>query len=244
MIRRLSWSQLTKWEHCPFDWYAAYVLKLTKWEPKIYFQVGTAAHSAVELALKYWEGVRKTVPEMVEAFRDGLKKEGITDPDTLQYHVMLAQPYLQAWYAHFINKEIHIEHLEQRILHNNFVGVVDCVCLIDNQRYIIDWKTSSRPYSQKRADTDAQVTAYLMLTGADPVTTRVAYGVMVKGMGKFQFLESSRTQDDIEVLQIRIDSMRAVINTYRLVAPEKKIGKHCENCDIYKMGKCEGEDDF
>lgn len=244
-MRRLSWSQFNKHEHCPFDWYAVYVLRVVPYKKNIHFQVGSAIHSAIQFALENWnKGTRKTIPEMVGMFADYLRNDGIRDPDTLQYWILNAQNMLLGWYRWVSTQDLYVEAVERRIKIKGFSGVIDCIAMIDNQRYIIDWKTSTPQYTQKRVDKDRQVTVYKWLDGAKD-DTKVAYGILLKGTSKFQFLVSERTEEDIQVFLEDLAEIRRKIQTYRIANdPPKRIGAHCDRCDVYKVGMCDGRDDF
>lgn len=78
-----------------------------------------------------------------------------------------------------------------------FKGYID---LIDNQRYIIDHKTSKRNYPEDTAQKDIQLTAYALayraLTGQDEKGVRLDVMVRTKEP-KIQQLPSTRTQADI-----------------------------------------------
>jgi hypothetical protein len=72
--------------------------------------------------------------------------------------------------------------------------------LIDDQRYIIDHKTSKRSYPEDAAEKDIQLTAYSMgyraLHGEDEKGVRL--DVMVRtNKPKIQPLEAARTESDI-----------------------------------------------
>jgi len=244
--RSLSWTQLNMHTICPYKWYGFYRLKLVPYSKNIHFSVGSATHKAIEGALKSLQfGTTTTVAEMVGVFSNYLKHDGVvSDPDTLQYWTLNAQNMLQGWYLWAKTHEIEVEAIEKKVVATNFMGYIDCIARIDGQRYIIDWKTSSHKYSQKRADTDQQVTVYQWLDGCTP-DTRVAYGVLVKGTSVFQFLSSSRTQEDVTNLQMKIGEMSEAIKLYGVDnLPEKRPGKECRRCDLYALGHCEGEDDF
>ena len=227
-------------DRCPREYYLKYIAKCIPRGTAIYFQVGSAGHDAVAKALMR----RKTVTEMLALFQVALKKEGVSDPDTIQYQTMIAMKMFTGWYSWYSNHEIKVLAVEQSITKDSFLGIIDCVAEVDGVRYVIDWKTSARPYDQTRADTDGQVTAYTWLASKyEPEA--VAYGVMCKGTGEFQFLASRRTKDDVAEFLSEITTMRQAIATYRTEenAP-KNTGTHCKRCDAYACGACEGRDDF
>ena len=243
-MRRLSWSQYNKWQTCPYDWYGHYILRLIPFEKNIHFQVGSAAHAAAEACLNSWGSQRKTVPELVSIFSNYLQSDGVTDPDTLQYWTLCGQNMLLGWYGWLSEQDIQVEAVERVIEMQSFKGIIDCIALIDNQRYIIDWKTSSHEYSQEHTNTDGQLTTYVWLDGCH-YGTKVAHGVLLKGTSKFQFVESQRLECDVEEFLEGLSKMRSLIATYKTKDdPPKTPGSHCQWCDLYKMGACEGEDDF
>lgn len=243
MTFRLSWSQFNMHSQCPYKWYGFYVLKLIPYSKNIHFTVGSATHEAIEFALNTWNtDQKKTVAEMVAVYSQYLKKDGITDPDQLQYWTICGQNMLQGWYRWMFSHTIHVEMVEWKINTENFVGIVDCVALVDNQRYIIDWKTSASKYSQKRTNVDGQLTTYQWLTKAG-FDTKVAQGVLVKGTSVFQFVESSRTKKDVDIFLLNLQKMRDVIKFYPKDL-EKRPSSKCKWCDLYTLEACEGEDDF
>lgn len=230
-------------EHCPFRWYNQYILRVVSWQKAIYFQVGSAAHAAIEVGVKSWDGNRKTVPELVGVFSQYLKNDGIVDPDTLQYNTLIGQNMLQGWYGWMSTLDkFQLQSAERKIQKDSFLGVVDCQATIDGQPYIIDWKTSAHKYTQKQTDTSGQLTAYLWLTGRKDV--KVAHGVLIKGSSRFQFLESTRDQSDVDEFLERVQKMREVIRTYTRNEPEQRSSRKCQYCDVYKLGLCSGDDDF
>ena len=242
-MAHLSWSQLTMHEKCPFEWYTKYVLKAIPYAKNIHFTVGSAAHAAVEAAMVQWGSMGKlTIPEMVGIYVNYLKKEGVVDPDDLIYWTMCGQNMLGAWYSWATQHHIEVLVTEQKVTRDDFVGVVDCIAKIDDQLYIIDWKTSSSKYTQEKVDKDGQVTAYMWLT--DRYDAQVAYGILVKGLSMFQFLPSTRTKEDVDQFLIRVAVMRHEIIKYSdtdLVP--RNVGSQCDMCDLYP-NMCEGRDDF
>lgn len=221
------------------QYYLQYMVQEVAWGVNIHFQVGSAAHEAVALALTQ----RKTPVEMVAVFQNSLRKDGV-DPDTIQYWTISAIKMFQGWAAWRNQHNIDVVLTEEKILKSNFLGVIDCIADVDGERYIIDWKTSSRPYTQQQADSDGQVTAYMWLA-ARHKPKAVAYGILNKVTGEFQFLSSTRTKDDIQVFLNGIKEMREKIANYhsREFVP-MNIGRHCNRCSAYEFGVCEGRDDF
>eukprot|EP00128_Syssomonas_multiformis_P011773 Colp12_sorted_trinity150504_noHs@28624 len=55
-----------------------------------------------------------------------------------------------------------------------YAGTADCIARIDDQRYIIDWKTSSKDYTKETELPDycMQVSAYASAFNADPTYAR------------------------------------------------------------------------
>ena len=246
LLMALSWSQFNMWRDCPYKWYGFYRLKLVPRVKNIHFSVGSATHDAIQKALSAWQyKSRLTVAEMVGVFSKYLQDDGVvSDPDTLQYWTLSAQNMFQGWMGWASTHEIEVEALEKKVVTTNFLGYIDCIARVDSQRYIIDWKTSSSAYDQKRADTDDQVTVYRWLDGCTP-DTKVAYGVLIKGTSRFQFLESERTDEDVSKLTSEIRGMEDTTTTYGVDdMPEKRPGSPCKWCELYSMGHCEGEDDF
>lgn len=244
-MRRLSWSQFSMYSQCPFKWYGVYIKKWLPFVKNIHFQVGSATHAAIEFALSSWNSPpRKTVPEMVSRFTNYLKGDGISDPDQLQYWTLIGQNMLLAWYRWASVQNMRIEVVERRIrLRNTFSGVIDCIADINGQRTIIDWKTSSRPRTQKGTDNDGQLTTYIWLDGGH-YDTAVMHGVLLKGQSKFQVLTSKRTKEDVNSFLDELFVMRQQIMTYKMpMDVERKPSKLCGYCDLYPH-YCEGEDDF
>ena len=241
-MRRLSWSQLSKFENCPFDWYMNYVKKAVPFKPNIHFTVGSATHAAIEFALGRWHAAKPTVPEMVGKYVDYLKNE-VHDPDTIQYWTLCGQNMLGAWYAYAQSHDIQKISVEGKIIKDSFVGIVDCIAEIDGEPFIVDWKTAGKPYTQKQVDTDGQLTAYSWLTGR--ADARVAYGVLVKGTTKFQFLHAERTDKDREDFLNRLAKARTAMAGYEESGevPKPTPNSRCNWCALYPE-LCDGEDDF
>jgi len=160
-------------------------MKLRPLARPIQFVFGSAIHEAIEQALyKLSEkgGVHLSVTDILQRAVLYMKKEGIVDPDELQFHTLNAMNSLGAWHRWVSTVDLKIISTEKFRSKPGFVGVVDCVALVDGQLTIIDWKTSSRKYSQKQTDEDGQLTAYLWVTDMDPKETEVAQGVLIKGL--------------------------------------------------------------
>lgn len=247
MAWRFSWSQLSMHNRCPFEWYGKYRMKLVPYKKYMPFMFGGSAHLSIETSLRRLmeKKTEMSVAEMVGVFSGQMKREGVVDPDTLQYQTLKAQTSFTAWKMWLSTVDFEVVALENKMTRGDFTGVVDCMCMIDGQKYIVDWKTSARKYSQKRTHSDGQLTAYLWLTDSDPTDTRVAQGVLIKGLTQFQFLTSQRTEENIKDFLENLQNMRVMIKSYK--SPEDPIrnrGKQCEWCDLYKIQECEGMDDF
>ena len=242
MTFRLSWTQYAMFRECPHKWYGIYPARLIPPTKNINLQVGSAMHEAIACALGDWNGIKHTPAEMVGIFSKHLKQDGVVDPDQLQYQTLVGQNMILAWYGWMTQQDFQVEEIEKKITLVDFVGVVDCIATVNGEKFIIDWKTSSSQYSQERADKDEQVTVYRWLTGLD---AKVAYGVLIKGASRFQFLVSNRSQESIVNFLANLEKVRAEIRLYHsLEEAPKKPGKHCQYCDLYTALLCEGEDDF
>jgi hypothetical protein len=79
----------------------------------------------------------------------------------------------------------------------------------DGAEVLLDWKTSSRSFSDTRTELDDQLTAYSMLSGIK----KVAYGVLLKRKTpEVKFLYSSRNESHYTDYQVKIMKVAADID--------------------------------
>lgn len=244
-MRYLSHSQISSYERCPYQWYAAYVLKYQR-ESNADFAEGRAVHAALAShwqGNQYWE---KTLRTNLNNELAGIELEpplgfGQVEKAELINPIFIRDSILIRKMLELLEKKfgngIETIEVERRQKKNNFVGVVDWRGKLNSVEYIIDWKTSNKPYDESKVHEDQQLTAYAALTGV----RHVGFGVMVKSDQTVQFLTSARTKDECDAYWEKVEYTRSLMDAEGPYAPCNQ-GWWCNWCSFRRM--CPSLGDF
>lgn len=245
-MRYLSHSQISMYERCPWSWYASYVLKYSR-ESNPNFAEGGAVHAALAshwLGNKDWREVLKSNLEW--KFKD-IELQNIPSFGSIQKSRSAALDSIRGRDEHLIVgmteclKEkfgsIETIEVERRWRKKGFIAVVDWRGKLNEVEYILDWKTSNKPYDEKRVHKDQQLTAYAAVTGV----RHVGFGVMVKSDGSVQFLASARTKDECEEYWKKVEYTRDLMDAEGPYAPCTE-GWYCKWCSF--QNGCPAKGDF
>lgn len=198
--------------------------------PGIAARIGTGVHAGADInySQKIKSGVDEPLSVVLDASRDGYKKalkDGVFFAPEDQAGartqieggvdavVSLATLYREecAPYVQPIQVENEI-YLDVEGIELPFRGRLD---VLDNTHALRDIKTAARKWSQGKADTAAQPTLYRELVKADTgeYPTNLIYDIFTKTKKPaYQKLETFRSQDDFDVLKLRVKAMMASIN--------------------------------
>ena len=242
-IKNLSWSQIGAFQYCNLGWYKHYILKLWPEEKPQPLSFGIAFHSGIETFLK-------------EYFVDGTSKEAATDNacSKLDYEytfgrergsnpkkwLPIGNTMVRSTIALILKKGLKPTSTEQYIVRNRFSGRIDCLGVVNGERILIDWKTASKPFTQRKVDTDGQLTGYgYLLPGK---WDKMAFVVAIKETSEVHWYETTRTQEQIDAFVRMVAATRV-----KMECDNKFVGVHnhnqCKWCDLFPYN-CSGSGDF
>lgn len=217
-MRWLSHSQVSQYERCPWSWYASKILKLSR-PPVEPFAFGRAVHAAMAaywIDNENWPKVLKST--MDQEYKDldlsepGFGKE-IDKAEILSRYEHSGLALIQMMTDQIRGTFAQIETIavERKAKKVGFVGYIDWRGTLDEIEYILDWKTSNKPWKnpEKSAHEDDQLTCYAALSGV----RNVGYGVMVRSDGSTRFSLSARTNDQISRYWDKVDKIRTEMNS-------------------------------
>ena len=245
-MRILSYSQVSQYERCPWSWYASKVLRYPQ-EPNATFAEGRAVHAALAshwLENRKWKEVLKT--NLEREFKDidppalilGFVERKITKAHHIE-DIYNRDEYLIDALIKQLRREFRCPletiEVERKWEREGFVGRIDWRGKVNGIEYILDWKTSNKPYNTDRVNSDEQLTCYAALTGI----RHVGFGVMPKEYGEVQVLLSARTQDECDAYWEKIDRIREEMDS-RVYKPCE--GWWCGWCSF--QDKCPAKGDF
>jgi CRISPR/Cas system-associated exonuclease Cas4 (RecB family) len=118
----------------------------------------------------------------------------------LHQGVVLLQRFSQDDRIHIASPQHHLQlKFSQRLdPHNEFVGYIDAIGSLDGVRSVLDWKTSSRRYTEEPAGVvslDPQLICYSWLTGISEVALVV---FIRKRQPEIQYLSTTITDEQRE----------------------------------------------
>lgn len=247
-LEHLSYSSISKYMRCPRQWYYHYIEQRPT-SPSAALINGSATHNTIERMwydtqtdiLDIWEQewtrcvdeARGEIDwgdkdEMVH-YEDGLRV--IKSPSILP-HIRAIQP----------RSELDVERKVELHVPEVPVPIIGYIDVIDAREVPGDIKTSSRAWSQKRADDSLQPTFYLaaLWQAGVPVTGEFRYYILTKTKSpKYQMIQTHRHRGHVDFLFEIIQGVwRGIENLVFYPQPD---GWHCDPryCDFYKdcMGK-------
>jgi hypothetical protein len=223
---RLSVSQIGTFANCPEQWRRRYI-EGEKIPPGIAAHVGQGVHKGAEVnwRAKIQTGQDEPLDVVLDAARDGyvhamqggvyvppegkssFKKDAAESLDrVIKMARVFREKFAPAIRPKFVEKRI--EFTDPRTPHLSWLGFLD---LVTEDGRLSDLKTSARAWSQSRADSSIQASAYWRflqeVEGKPP--EKITFDVIScgKGAAKLTSLETSRTAHDWDALLLRADAM-------------------------------------
>jgi len=237
-IDHISPSQLILYENCPNLWYLRYIEGY--WPPKSHpLKFGIAFHDGMEYLMRDW-GRDVAVSNALSRFSDAyIFQQNGEDSEKWVRKAKEMYQHLSIGLSNFESFEPISS--EQTLQREKLRGRIDCFAKINGEDYLIDWKTTSRPYDEEMIETSLQLTAYCWLTENK---YKPAFILATKYSTDFYFFPTERTNR--ELLEFE-DYMNSVIWQ---MENRKHFPKNTEFCSSYsgctamKDGLCEGRNDF
>lgn len=205
--KHISHSQVSSFDKCQLAWFFKYVRGIVK-PPTVQMLVGKCYHAALALnfAQKMITGIDLPEDDVIAHFNDSFSDAVDTgkidllpdqDPDAYREPV---ERLLRHYYQEYVVGKMEPILVEHEFVSSVpgidrlFVGIVD-VQLSDGM--MIDFKVTSRKWSDADAARDTQSTAYAMLCGYE---TDFEYhvGLRANKIPKVQIIRTRRTRDDVD----------------------------------------------
>ena len=232
MALRLSYSSISTYEKCPFQYFLQYVEKLEMpRSPALSF--GSSLHGALE---RFHSGKEKPLPALEDLLRDleeAWESEGYSDAGEEEAFKQRGRAILTRYYESNCEKPAVPVALEQRFLLPmdgwKLSGVMDRVDRYPDGSYeIIDYKTNSKLPPLRRLQEDMQLPIYQMaamqVLGINPA--RLTFHYLVPGQ---RYSTRALPPEDIERLKARLQDVAASI---REGAFEPRPNHLCGWCDV------------
>lgn len=242
-MRTLSYSQMNTYLRCPKLWWLKYVQK--NWPPvkpqPLCF--GIAFHAGAEMMINTWDGGEAALEDGLSRFEFEYALGKDKGPD-LETWVPVGTTLLTNLYQFLHSIEFEPIAAEVPCRQKGFRGLIDCHAYVDGKKFLIDWKTASRPWPRSRVEEDDQLTAYGWMVPGE--WEGLAYCVVNKNSGEVYWYPTKRSQERIDQFVERMNRIR------ELMGGQKHEGKYTKKacmaynhkCDMWEMGLCRGLDDF
>ncbi len=232
MSLRLSYSSISTYERCPFQYYLAYVEKLeAPRSPALSF--GSSLHAALE---RFHSGTSKAAPTLEDLLGwldQGWESEGYADTEEEEAYKNRAREILSRYFeAHATDPAVPVA-LEQRFLLPmdgwELSGVMDRVDRHPNGSYeIIDYKTNSKLPPLFRLQSDIQLPIYQMaamrVLGIKPA--KLTYHYLIPDQ---RYSTRAFSSDELESLQARLQD---VAKSIRRGEFDPRPNSLCGWCDV------------
>lgn len=241
-IEYLSWSQISKYLRCPYSWYLYYVEKIWPEEKAQPLCFGIAYHAGVETFL-HSQIAGDVFPISLYHMQSKFDYEYALGedkgPDPGKW-LPLGDKLLEALANSIIEKGFVPEEVECEASRGGFRGRLDCIGMLEGKRIIVDWKTAGSPFTQKRVDTDGQLTGYSYLR---PDCDGVAFVVAVKESQNIYWYPSTRTPGEVVAFKAMVEDVREKMQTSDKFIPTADPSV-CKWCDFASTRYCAGSGDF
>jgi hypothetical protein len=244
-VEKISYSQLSTFERCPELWYRKYVLGIeeVKTAP---LQFGEAVHAMIavflatgdiDYALKADENNFSLSDDKYKALflAGNLVRNGINllfnEFDIPNYQQGQIEQHLETPMVLPIANVAPIVHY-QGIIDFWFRDAFDAV-------HIIDWKTTSKPYTEHDIASSEQLTGYqwLLWKVFNVKADYIHYVTLSKYSGEAALYTSSRTEDDLICFEQKVNALaQQMVNEMRFKRPEGCLmtwGNKVYKCDFY-----------
>lgn len=243
VVTSLSWSQISKYKHCPKLWYEQYVLGHWPEEKPQPLCFGIAFHTGAEFMVNDWD--RLSMKDALSRFEFEYMLGENKGPNPDKW-VPKGKGMLESLKKFLKSRDFKPLEAELYLKRGLLKGKIDCLAEWDGKRTIIDWKTASKPYSTDRVDKDGQLTVYQYLAQKEGVE-QVAFCVVSKNTQEVFWYPTQRGQEQIDKM---LEEARQI--KHRMETKEEFVGKHTygacmkynRRCDAWTDGHCIGLDDF
>jgi hypothetical protein len=205
--KHLSHSQVNLFDKCQLAWFFRYVRRIEK-PPTVYMLMGQCYHKALALNFRQKRVTGEDLPLgdvldcYLNSFEEGVSAGNIDCPydQNLPGYRDQVVPVLEHYYQnHVVGKmePLLVEYDFARDvpgIDRPFTGIID-LQLTDGT--IVDFKTTSRKWSDADAASDNQSTGYAMLYGYD-TDFEFHIGIRGKKTPAVQIVTLRRTRQDVE----------------------------------------------
>ena len=177
-VGSLSYSQMEAYLTCPRLWYERYILghKYEAYSQALSF--GIAFHTGMEKMMQGWNDkvcLENAISKFEWEYHFGRNP---ASNDDLYSWLTRGQQMLTNMHSLLRSMNFQPVAIEKECVQKNFRGRVDCLAVVNGKQTLIDWKTSSGKFDDKKVNNDEQLTAYgWMLPGE---WEGMAFGVVDK----------------------------------------------------------------
>ena len=257
-MKHVSYSEIKIWNECPFKHKLQYIDKIAGFKGNEYTAFGTALHSVCEFGVAgvldridfedhfqtIFENELDALPRSVE-LRESLVAEMRTQAEPIHSQVLDALESFMPEYRVHATEEQLFEPIKEFTADNcDFKGFIDLVLQSPDGKYhIIDWKTCSWGWDQKRKSdrmTTYQLTLYKKFwcqkNNIDPSLVETYFGLL-KRTAKKNNVEIFRVTSGPRKMENATKFLfKAVTAIHRGIKIKNRMS--CRNCDFNKTEHC------
>jgi len=257
-MKHVSYSEIKIWNECPFKHKLQYIDKIAGFKGNEYTAFGTALHSVCEFGVAgvldridfedhfqtIFENELDALPRSVE-LRESLVAEMRTQAEPIHSQVLEALEAFMPEYRVHATEEQLFEPIKEFTADNcDFKGFIDLVLQSPDGKYhIIDWKTCSWGWDQKRKSdrmTTYQLTLYKKFwcqkNNIDPSMVETYFGLL-KRTAKKNNVEIFRVTSGPRKMENATKFLfKAVTAIHRGIKIKNRMS--CRNCDFNKTEHC------
>ncbi|MDB2489846.1 PD-(D/E)XK nuclease family protein [Candidatus Pelagibacter bacterium] len=257
-MKHVSYSEIKIWNECPFKHKLQYIDKIAGFKGNEYTAFGTALHSVCEFGVAgvldridfedhfqtIFENELDALPQSVE-LRENLVAEMRTQAEPIHSQVLDALESFMPEYRVHATEEQLFEPIKEFTADNcDFKGFIDLVLQSPDGKYhIIDWKTCSWGWDQKRKSdrmTTYQLTLYKKFwcqkNNIDPSMVETYFGLL-KRTAKKNNVEIFRVTSGPRKMENATKFLfKAVTAIHRGIKIKNRMS--CRNCNFNKTEHC------
>ena len=257
-MKHVSYSEIKIWNECPFKHKLQYIDKIAGFKGNEYTAFGTALHSVCEFGVAgvldridfedhfqtIFENELDALPRSVE-LRESLVAEMRTQAEPIHSQVLDALEAFMPEYKVYATEEQLFEPIKEFTADNcDFKGFIDLVLQSPDGKYhIIDWKTCSWGWDQKRKSdrmTTYQLTLYKKFwcqkNNIDPSMVETYFGLL-KRTAKKNNVEIFRVTSGPRKMENATKFLfKAVTAIHRGIKIKNRMS--CKNCAFNKTENC------
>ena len=257
-MKHVSYSEIKIWNECPFKHKLQYIDKIAGFKGNEYTAFGTALHSVCEFGVAgvldridfedhfqtIFENELDALPQSVE-LRENLVAEMRTQAEPIHSQVLDALESFMPEYRVHATEEQLFEPIKEFTADNcDFKGFIDLVLQSPDGKYhIIDWKTCSWGWDQKRKSdrmTTYQLTLYKKFwcqkNNIDPSMVETYFGLL-KRTAKKNNVEIFRVTSGPRKMENATKFLfKAVTAIHRGIKIKNRMS--CKNCAFNKTENC------